>query len=176
MFKNKSTLILILACIFSSIAVIVLFVTFFNIFAQTQPTSEELLALELSNANETEIITSEDSDSGLTNFIIPPKLQYFQFMASFSANMKNDSNIMNTEIALSTFEGDYYFERLKHHEPALRKIILNTIADFEESLIRSKKGKQELAETLLQEIKNKLVELGEEPKIEEVHFSSFAIR
>ena len=174
MFKNKSTLILILACIFSSIAVIVLFVTFFNIFAQTQPTSEELLALELSNANETEIITSEGG--GLTNFIIPPKLQYFQFMASFSANMKNDSNIMNTEIALSTFEGDYYFERLKHHEPALRKIILDTIADFEESLIRSKKGKQELAETLLQEIQNKLVALGEEPKIEEVHFSSFAIR
>ena len=174
MFKNKSTLILILACIFSSIAVIVLFVTFFNIFSQTQPTSEELLALELSNANETEIITSEDG--GLANFIIPPKLKYFQFMASFSANMKNDSNIMNTEIALSTFEGDYYFERLKHHEPALRKIILDTIADFEESLIRSKKGKQELAETLLQEIQNKLVALGEEPKIKEVHFSSFAIR
>ena len=174
MFKSKSTLILILSSIFSSIIVITLFILFFNIISQPKPTPEELLELELSSSNETAIVSSEDG--GLADFILPPKLEYFQFLSSFSANMKNDSNIMNTEIALSTFEGEFYFERLKHHEPALRKVILDTIADSEESIIRTRKGKQQLAETLLQEINNKLIALGEEPKIEEVHFSSFAIR
>ena len=84
--------------ILSSFIVITLFILFFNIFSQPKPTPEELLELELSSSNETAIVSSKDG--GLADFILPPKLEYFQFLSSFSANMKNDSNIMNTEIAL----------------------------------------------------------------------------
>ena len=175
MLKNKSTLILIFISILSSIIVIFLFVIFFNIFSEPKPTPKELLELKLSNSNGEEKIKDENGN-GLANLLIPPKLSYFQFVLSFSANMKNDTNIMNTEIALSTFEGDNYKARLTHHEPALRKVILDTIADISEDLIRTQKGKQELASKLLIVINDKLLQLGEDPKIEEVHFSSFAIR
>ena len=88
--------------------------------------------------------------------LLPPKLSYFQFQLSFSANFKNDKNIMNTEIALSTFEGEFYLARIKHHEPALRRVILDTIAETPEEDARTKIGKENLAHKLLSEINSKL--------------------
>ena len=49
---------------------------------------------------------------------------------------------MNTEIALSTFEGEFYIARIKHHEPALRRVILDTIAETPEQDARTKIGKE----------------------------------
>ena len=79
-------------------------------------------------------VSSEENinEDGLVSALLPPKLSYFQFQLSFSANFKNDKNIMNTEIALSTFEGEFYIARIKHHEPALRRVILDTIAETPE--------------------------------------------
>ena len=98
MLKDKSKILIIGISSLSSIVVIIFFVTFFNILTKPQPTAEELLELELSDEN----VTTESSveAGGLVAVLLPPKLSYFQFILSFSANMKNDTNIMNTEIAL----------------------------------------------------------------------------
>ena len=83
---------------------------------------------------------------------------------------------MNMEIALSTFKGEFYMARLKHHEPALRRVILDNLAETPENEARTKKGKEKLSQKLLSEINLKLEILNEEPAIEGVHFTAFAIR
>ena len=118
----------------------------------------------------------ESEDGGLVAALLPPKLTYFQFVLSFTSNFKNDENIMNMELALATFEGEGYHARLKHHEPALRRVILDTMAEIEEESVKTKNGKDDLAAILLSNINLKLEQLKEDPAIESVHFSSFAIR
>ena len=83
---------------------------------------------------------------------------------------------MNIELALATLEGEGYHARLKHHEPALSKVVLATMSETPEELIRTKKLKEEFALNLLNAINLKLEELEEDPAIESVNFSAFAIR
>ena len=170
----KKIPLLIILCFTSSILTILFYLFSFNFFATPPKTSKELLEEHLKTDN----ISSEDSvgEDGLVSAILTPKLSYFQFQLSFSANFKNDKNIMNTEIALSTFEGEFYMARIKHHEPALRRVILDTIAETPEEDARTKIGKERLAEKLLYEINEKLENLSEDPLIEGVHFTAFAIR
>ena len=170
----KKIPLLIILCIASSILIILFYLFSFNFFATPPKTSKELLEEHLKTDN----ISSEDSvgEDGLVSAILTPKLSYFQFQLSFSANFKNDKNIMNTEIALSTFEGEFYMARIKHHEPALRRVILDTIAETPEEDARTKIGKERLAKKLLNEINAKLENLSEDPLIEGVHFTAFAIR
>ena len=126
----KKIPLLIILCITASILTILFYLFGFNFFATPPKTSKELLEEHL----QIDKISSEKSvgEDGLVSAILPPKLSYFQFQLSFSANFKNDKNIMNTEIALSTFKGEFYMARIKHHEPALRRIILDTIAETPE--------------------------------------------
>ena len=173
--KLKKFPIIIALSILSSLIVDLLYFMGFNLLTTTPKTAEELLDLHLTEDNQT---LSEDvgGNGGLVSALLPPKLSYFQFMLSFSANLKDDKNIMNMEVALSTFKGEFYMARLKHHEPALRRVILDTLSEMPEELARTKLGKEELSETLLLEINLKLEDLNEEPAIEGVHFTSFAIR
>ena len=173
--KLKKFPIIIALSILSSLIVASLYLMGFNLLTSPPKTAEELLDLHLTEDNQT---LSEDvgGDGGLVSALLPPKLSYFQFMLSFSANLKDDKNIMNMEVALSTFKGEFYMARLKHHEPALRRVILDTLSETPEFLARTKLGKEELSETLLLEINLKLEDLNEEPAIEGVHFTSFAIR
>ena len=170
----KKIPLLIILCIASSILIILFYLFSFNFFATPPKTSKELLKEHLKTDN----ISSEEivGEDGLVSAILAPKLSYFQFQLSFSANFKNDKNIMNTEIALSTFEGEFYMARIKHHEPALRRVILDTIAETPEEDARTKIGKERLAKKLLNEINAKLENLSEDPLIEGVHFTAFAIR
>ena len=165
---------LIILCITASILTILFYLFSFNFFTTPPKTSKELLEEHLQTDN----ISSQESidENGLVSAILPPKLSYFQFLLSFSANFKNDENIMNTEIALSTFKGEFYMARIKHHEPALRRVILDTIAETSEEDARTKEGKERLAKKLLHEINSKLESLSEDPAIEGVHFTAFAIR
>ena len=174
MLKLKIPYILTILSVISSITIAVLYYVGFNIFSKPEPTPQELLEQKLQEGNST--IIEEDSGGGLVDALLPPKLSYFQFVLSFSSNLKHDNNIMNIELALATFEGEGYHARLKHHEPALRKIVLDTMSETPEELIRTKKGKEEFALNLLNAINLKLEALEEEPAIESVHFSSFAIR
>jgi flagellar basal body-associated protein FliL len=171
--KGKKSLILLILSVTSSIIVIFLYFIGFNIFSTPKLTPSELLEQQLNNDNESINI---DDGTSLVDVFLEPKLSYFQFVLSFSSNFKGDNNIMNMELALSTFEGENYHARLTHHEPALRRVVLDTMSETEEDLVRTKKGKEALALTLLLAINNKLESLQEEPAIEEVHFSSFAIR
>ena len=170
----KKIPILIVICITSSVLVVLLYMLSFNVLTVPPKTSEQLLEehLQIDHASSEENI----NEDGLVSALLPPKLSYFQFQLSFSANFKNDENIMNTEIALSTFEGEFYIARIKHHEPALRRVILDTIAETPEQDARTKIGKKHLAQKLLSEINAKLESLSEEPAIEGVHFTAFAIR
>ena len=133
------------------------FVVCYNVLTVPPKTSEQLLEDHFQIDN----ISSEENidEDGLVSALLPPKLSYFQFQLSFSANFKNDKNIMNTEIALSTFEGEFYLARIKHHEPALRRVILDTIAETPEEDARTKIGKENLAHKLLSEINSKFLVL-----------------
>ncbi len=171
--KRKIPFILMGLCIFSSITIIILYALGFRIFTTPELTPQELLELELAEDNSS---SEEIEDGGLVAALLPPKLTYFQFILSFTSNFKNDKNIMNMELALATFEGEGYHARLKHHEPALRRVVLDTMAEIEEESVKTKKGKDDLASILLSQINLKLEQLKEDPAIESVHFSSFAIR
>ena len=170
----KKIPILIVLCATASILVILFYLLGYNVLTVPPKSSEQLLEEHLQIDN----VSSEENidEDGLVSALLPPKLSYFQFQLSFSANFKNDKNIMNTEIALSTFEGEFYLARIKHHEPALRRVILDTIAETPEEDARTKIGKEKLAHTLLSEINSKLESLSEDPAIEGVHFTAFAIR
>ena len=169
----KKIPILIVLCVTASILVILFYLLGYNVLTVPPKTSEQLLEEHFQDN-----ISSEENidENGLVSVLLPPKLSYFQFLLSFSANFKNDKNIMNTEIALSTFKGEFYLARIKHHEPALRRVILDTIAETPEEDARTKIGKENLAQKLLSEINAKLESLSEEPAIEGVHFTAFAIR
>ena len=172
--KLKKFPIIIALSILSSLLVVVLYFMGFSLLSTPPKSAEELLELHLTEDNQT--LSEDDGSGGLVSAILPPKLSYFQFMLSFSANLKDDKNIMNMEVALSTFKGEFYMARLKHHEPALRRVILDTLSETPEDEARTKLGKEELSEILLLEINLKLENLAEEPAIEGVHFTSFAIR
>jgi flagellar basal body-associated protein FliL len=172
--KLKKFPIIIALSILSSLLVVLLYFMGFNVLSTPPKSAEELLELHLTEDNQT--LSENDESGGLVSAILPPKLSYFQFMLSFSANLKDDKNIMNMEVALSTFKGEFYMARLKHHEPALRRVILDTLSETPEDEARTKLGKEELSEILLLEINLKLENLAEEPAIEGVHFTSFAIR
>ena len=92
--------ILIVLCASASILVILFYLLGYNVLTVPPKSSEQLLEdhLQIDNVSSEENI---DKD-GLVSALLPPKLSYFQFQLSFSANFKNDKNIMNTEIALST--------------------------------------------------------------------------
>jgi len=172
--KLKKFPIIIALSILSSLLVVLLYFMGFNLLSTPPKSAEELLELHLTEDNQT--LSEDDGSGGLVSAILPPKLSYFQFMLSFSANLKDDKNIMNMEVALSTFKGEFYLARLKHHEPALRRVILDILSETPEDEARTKLGKEELSEILLLEINLKLENLAEEPAIEGVHFTSFAIR
>ena len=174
MLKLKVPYILTILSVISSIVIIILYYVGFNIFSKPEPTPKELLEKTLQEDNNSNI--NEESGGSLVDVLLPPSLSYFQFVLSFSSNLKNDNNIMNIELALATFEGEGYHARLKHHEPALRKVVLDTMSETPEELIRTKKGKEEFALNLLNAINLKLEELEEDPAIESVNFSAFAIR
>tara|TARA_Y100000746_G_C15135663_1_gene298655 strand:+ start:35 stop:556 length:522 start_codon:yes stop_codon:yes gene_type:complete len=171
--KRKIPFILMGLCIFSSIMILVLYILGFRIFTSPELTPKELLEQELAEDNSS---SDKNEDLGLVAALLPPKLTYFQFVLSFTSNFKNDKNIMNMELALATFEGEGYHARLKHHEPALRRVVLDTMAEIEEESVKTKKGKDDLASILLSQINLKLEQLEEDSAIESVHFSSFAIR
>ena len=172
--KLKKFPLIILFCFLSSGVVVFLYIIGFNSLTTPPKSAEDLLEEHLKEDDLTQLV--EGSGDGLVSAILPPKLSYFQFQLSFSANLKNDKNIMNMEIALSTFEGEFYMARLKHHEPALRRVILDNIAETPENEARTKEGKEKLSEKLLLEINLKLEMLSEDPAIEGVHFTAFAIR
>lgn len=172
--KLKKFPLIILFCLLSSAVVIFLYVMGFSFLTIPPKSAEDLLDEHLKEDNLSQL--EEGSGESLVSAILTPKLSYFQFMLSFSANLKNDKNIMNMEIALSTFKGEFYMARLKHHEPALRRVILDNLAETPENEARTKKGKEKLSQKLLSEINLKLEILNEEPAIEGVHFTAFAIR
>jgi hypothetical protein len=115
----------------------------FNTLTIPPKSSEALLEEHMQEDNLSPV--DEENGGGILDSIIAPRLTYFPFILSFSANLKDDKNIMNMEVALSTFEGEFYLARLTHHEPALRRIILDTLSEIpEESARTKKKGKMNL--------------------------------
>ena len=129
--KLRKFPLIILFCLLSSVLVVFLYIVGFNVLTIPPKSAEDLLEEHLKDDDLAPLV--EDSGDGLVSAILPPKLSYFQFQLSFSANLKNDKNIMNMEIALSTFEGEFYMARLKHHEPAIRRVILDNIAETPEN-------------------------------------------
>ena len=172
--KLKKFPLIMLFCLLASVIVILLYIMGFNTLTIPPKSSEALLEEHMQEDNLSPV--DEENGGGILGSIIAPRLTYFPFILSFSANLKGDKNIMNMEVALSTFEGEFYMARLTHHEPALRRIILDTLSEIPEESARTKKGKDELAAKLLYEINLKLELLSEKPAIEGVHFTAFAVR
>ena len=172
--RLKKIPLIILFCLLASAVVIFLYIMGFNFLTIPPKSSEALLEEHMQEDNLSSL--EDENGGGILEAIIAPRLSYFTFVLSFSANLKNDKNIMNMEVALSTFEGEFYLARLTHHEPALRRVILDTLSETPEESARTKKGKDELAAKLLSEINLKLEFLSEKPAIEGVHFTAFAVR
>ena len=129
--KLRQFPLIVLFCLLSSSVVVFLYIIGFNFLTIPPKSAEDLLEEHLNEDDLTQLV--EGTGDGLVSAILPPKISYFQFQLSFSANLKNDKNIMNMEIALSTFEGEFYMARLKHHEPAIRRVILDNIAETPEN-------------------------------------------
>ena len=172
--RLKKIPLIILFCLLASAVVIFLYIMGFNFLTIPSKSSETLLEEHMQEDNLSSL--EDENGGGILEAIIAPRLSYFSFLLSFSANLKDDKNIMNMEVSLSTFEGEFYLARLTHHEPALRRVILDTLSETPEETARTKKGKNELAAKLLSEINLKLEFLSEKPAIEGVHFTAFAVR
>ena len=173
--RLKKIPLIILFCLLASAVVIFLYIMGFNFLTIPSKSSETLLEEHMQEDNLSSSLEDENG-GGILEAIIAPRLSYFSFLLSFSANLKDDKNIMNMEVSLSTFEGEFYLARLTHHEPALRRVILDTLSETPEESARTKEGKNELAAKLLSEINLKLEFLSEKPAIEGVHFTAFAVR
>ena len=93
---------IILFCLLSSALVIFLYVMGFNFLTIPPKSAEALLEEHLQEDNLSSL--EDEKGGGILETIIAPRLSYFPFVLSFSANLKDDNELVL--LSRSNFDGD----------------------------------------------------------------------
>ena len=108
----------------------------------------------------------------------PPEFEttYWPFPENITTNLANGRKFAQIQMTLSTQYDSKVIENIEAHLPALQSVAIAVIADFEESQLKSRKGKDELRFAIRDALNEELVVLTRFGGIEQIHFTNFVIQ
>ena len=108
----------------------------------------------------------------------PPEFEttYWPFPQAITVNLANSRKFAQIQMTISTQYDSKVLENIEAHVPALQSVAIAVIADFEESQLKTRDGKDKLRYAIRDALNESLVELTRFGGIEHIHFTNFIIQ
>ncbi len=110
---------------------------------------------------------------------LSPRYKYYEFSGPLATNLINSRKILTINISVAVFEtpmkAEDFYETFEHFVPVLRSIVIKGIGDFTLEMAEDEPTVFQFREYLLEAFNKKLRDLGAQPILKKVVFSSFVI-
>jgi len=101
---------------------------------------------------------------------------YFQIPAPFTTNMADSSAFAQISIAVSTYYDSRVIQAVQAHELAIRSAILMMLAQEQEAVLQTPRGKEQLQAKLLRIVNDTLKAKTGFGGVDNVYFTNFVIQ
>ena len=110
---------------------------------------------------------------------LSPKYKYYEFSGPLATNLINSKKILTINISVAVFEtpmkAEDFYETFEYFVPVLRSIVIKGIGDFTLEMAEDEPTIFQFRKYLLEAFNKKLRDLGAQPILKKVVFSSFVI-
>lgn len=110
---------------------------------------------------------------------LSPKYKYYEFSGPLATNLINSKKILTINISVAVFEtpmkAEDFYETFEFFVPVLRSIVIKGIGDFTLEMAEDEPTIFQFRKYLLEAFNKKLRDLGAQPILKKVVFSSFVI-
>ncbi len=102
---------------------------------------------------------------------------YFEMTKPFVVNFPKGSGAKLIQVSVTLLvKGEETIEILKKHEPMLRNNLLMTISAKEPTNLKTKEGKEELQEEMLEEVGRVMEKMAGKNKVKNLFFTTFVMQ
>jgi flagellar basal body-associated protein FliL len=129
-----------------------------------------------------EVVQEEDIVAGLDetgSMFLAPIYRYYTVVFPFNGNITDSNKLFSIELAFGVhknkIEADAMIISLDDYEPRLRPSLFEVLMTMALSDARSVEGKLKIRKHLTEAANSMLIELGDEPFIDDVVFINFSI-
>lgn len=110
---------------------------------------------------------------------LSPRYKYFEFSGPLATNLIGSSKILTINISVAVYEtpmkAEDFYEVFEVFVPVLRSIVIKEIGDFTLEMAEDEPTIFQFRKKLLEAFNKKLRDLGSQPILKKVVFSSFVI-
>ena len=110
---------------------------------------------------------------------LSPKYKYYEFSGPLATNLINSKKILTINISVAVYEtpmkAEDFYETFEYFVPVLRSIVIKGIGDFTLEMAEDEPTIFQFRKYLLQAFNKKLRDLGAQPILKKIVFSSFVI-
>ena len=103
-------------------------------------------------------------------------LGYYTFADNFTTNLNKSKQFLQISVGVSTQYDETVIENVEKHQMALRSEVLGVIGTYSVEDIDGKLGRDKLADSIMEAINVKLLDLEGFGGVEGVHFTSFVLQ
>ena len=101
---------------------------------------------------------------------------YYTFADNFTTNLNKSKQFLQISVGVSTQYDETVIENVEKHQMALRSEVLGVIGTYSVEDIDGKMGRDRLADSIMEAINVKLLDLEGFGGVEGVHFTSFVLQ
>ena len=101
---------------------------------------------------------------------------YYTFADNFTTNLNKSKQFLQISVGVSTQYDETVIENVEKHQMALRSEVLGVIGTYSVEDIDGKMGRDQLADSIMEAINVKLLDLEGFGGVEGVHFTSFVLQ
>ncbi|MDA9226334.1 flagellar basal body-associated FliL family protein [bacterium] len=101
---------------------------------------------------------------------------YYTFADNFTTNLNKSKQFLQISVGVSTQYDETVIENVEKHQMALRSEVLGVIGTYSVEDIDGKLGRDRLADSIMEAINVKLLDLEGFGGVEGVHFTSFVLQ
>ena len=101
---------------------------------------------------------------------------YYTFADNFTTNLNKSKQFLQISVGVSTQYDETVIENVEKHQMALRSEVLGVIGTYSVEDIDGKMGRDQLADSIMEAINIKLLDLEGFGGVEGVHFTSFVLQ
>jgi flagellar FliL protein len=101
---------------------------------------------------------------------------YYTFADNFTTNLNKSKQFLQISVGVSTQYDETVIENVDKHQMALRSEVLGVIGTYSVEDIDGKLGRDKLADSIMEAINLKLLDLEGFGGVEGVHFTSFVLQ
>ena len=110
---------------------------------------------------------------------LSPRYKYYEFSGPLATNLVNSRKILTINISVAVYEtpmkAEDFYETFEFFVPVLRSIVIKGIGDFTLEMAEDEPTIFQFRKYLLEAFNKKLRDLGAQPILKKVVFSSFVI-